>query len=465
MSDVGTLIILGASGDLTERLLLPGLGSLIASDDPKSSALATDVRIIGSGRSAKTDEVWRQTVTSTLQAGGASGSAAKALASKASYIQADPTVTEDLGRILGEAEGVPVIYFALPPAIVSEAITAMAEVELPKGTILAVEKPFGSDSRSAAALNRKLEKLVPERQIHRIDHFLGLPTVLGILGLRFANRLFEPIWNAQNIERVEITYDEQLGLEGRAGYYDTAGALIDMLQSHLMQVLSVVAMEPPISMDETEFRAATSQAIRAISLWSGDPVLPGTDGSSRRARYTAGTIEGRKFPDYASEEGVDPTRKTETLAEIALEVRTARWAGVPFILRSGKAIGDPRREIVLTFRPTPFLPTGLSGPRVPERIVLGIHPQTLALDVAVNGRSEPFHLEHAAFDVELAERDLTAYGEVLAGVLGSDPTLSVLGDVAEQCWRIVSPVLKAWRADEIPLDEYRAGSRGPSTWS
>ncbi len=127
--------------------------------------------------------------------------------------------------------------------------------------------------RSTASSTR----LVPERQIHRIDHFLGLPTVLGILGLRFANRLFEPIWNAQNIERVEITFDEQLGLEGRAGYYDTAGALIDMLQSHLMQVLSVVAMEPPISMDETEFRAATSQAIRAVSLWGGNPVLSGTD--------------------------------------------------------------------------------------------------------------------------------------------------------------------------------------------
>ena len=464
MSDVGTLIILGASGDLTERLLLPGLGSLIASTDPKNKDLANNLRIVGSGRSERSDAQWRSTVASALEEGGASAAAAKAAAASTVYVQADPTVPADLTRILSAAEGLPVIYFALPPAIVSDAIAAMRDIELPEGTILAVEKPFGSDSRTAAALNRKLAQLVPEPQVHRIDHFLGMTTVLGVLGLRFANRLIEPIWNSTNVERVEITFDEELGLEGRAGYYDTAGALIDMLQSHLLQVLSVVAMEAPIAMDEVEFRAATSQAIRATALWSGEPVLAGTKESSRRARYTAGTVDGRRFPDYASEDGVDPTRETETLAEIALEVNTARWAGVPFILRSGKAIGNPRREIALTLRPTPFIPKGLRGRAVPERIVLGIHPQTLLIDVAINGQGDPFHLARAAFDVELDTRELTAYGEVLAGVLGGDPTLSVRGDVAEQCWRIVAPVLKAWRDGSIPLDEYRAGSGGPTAW-
>jgi glucose-6-phosphate 1-dehydrogenase len=464
MSDVGTLIIFGASGDLTTRLLLPGLGSLLGSSESKDTALAADLVVLGSGRSEKSREQWQKTLGDALNEGGAPKASAAALVRRADYVQGDPTKPADLTRILAAAEGVPVIYFALPPAIVVEAISALAEVDLPDGTIFAIEKPFGSDARSAAALNRRIAKLVPEHQVHRIDHFLGQPTVLGLLGMRFAGRLLEPVWNADNIERVEIVYDEQLGLEGRAGYYDSAGALIDMLQSHLLQVLSVIAMEPPASIDEDDFRAATAGVLNATRLWTGDPVLPGTDQPSRRARYTAGTIEGRSLPAYADEEGVDASRETETLAEMVVEVNTRRWAGVPFVLRSGKAIADPRRQIEITFRRPRFIPRGLTGSRAPERFVIGMHPQSFELDLAVNGDNDPFHLSRETLEAEVAPQELTQYGEVLRGVLSGDPTLSVRGDVAEQCWRIVAPVLKAWRDGDVPLESYRAGSHGPAKW-
>lgn len=465
MTDIGTLIIFGASGDLTKRLLLPGLGSLLSSSSDKDSKLAGELKIIGTARSEHDSDWWQQIVRDGIAEGGATAKEADKLAGKAEYIAGDPTKSDDLTTVLESVEGVPVLYFALPPAVVEKAIDALRDVDLPDGTVLALEKPFGSDARSAAALNRKIAKLVPERQVHRIDHFLGEPTVLGLLGVRFAGRLFEPVWNSENIERVEITYDEQLGLEGRAAYYDEAGALIDMLQSHLLQVLSVVAMEAPASIDEEDFRSATAQVLNATSLWSGDPVLPGTDQPSRRARYTAGKIDGRSLPSYVDEEGVDPSRQTETLAEIAVQVQTRRWAGTPFILRSGKAIGEPRRQVEITFRKPPFVPRGLTGTRAPEKFVVGLKPQSFELQLAVNGELDPFHLAQGELEVDLPAQELTEYGEVLRGLLSSDPTLSVRGDIAERCWRIIAPVLAAWRANEVPLDDYRAGSKGPSTWS
>ncbi len=188
-------------------------------------------------------------------------------------------------QVLAAATGTPAIYFALPPAVTEKVVETLSKMKLPTGIVLALEKPFGTDLRSARALNRLLASFIPEKQVHRVDHFLGKSTVLNILGLRFANRLFEESWNASNIERVEISYDEQLGLEGRAGYYDHAGALIDMIQSHLLQVLAVVAMEPPSTLDSDDLRGAMAQVLRATRVWKGD-----VKNESRRGRYTAGTI-------------------------------------------------------------------------------------------------------------------------------------------------------------------------------
>ncbi|WP_210481034.1 glucose-6-phosphate dehydrogenase [Naasia sp. SYSU D00948] len=464
MNQQRTLVLFGASGDLTRRLLLPGLGSLLASPQEGDPALAEGLRLLGSARSERELDEWRSDIREGLSEGGALREQAEAVAADAAWVSGDPTEPEDLRRILAEVHGTPILYFALPPGVTEAAIDALRGLELPDDAMLALEKPFGADGDGAAALNRKLARLVPERQIHRVDHFLGQQSVQGLLGLRFGNRLLEPVWNRENIERVEIVFDEELGLEGRAAYYDGAGALVDMLQSHLLQVLAVVAMEPPAAIDEESFRGAIAQVLGATSLWSGAPVLAGTEGPSRRARYTEGRVGGRDLPAYADEEGVDPERGTETLAEIAVGIENRRWAGVPFVLRSGKAIGDPRTGIEVTFRPVDVVPKGLAGEPRPGRLTIGIAPETISLDLVRGGQEEPFRLEQEQLEAEVPERTLTEYGEVLRGILSGDATLSVRGDVVERCWRIVEPVLASWRSGEVPLDEYPAGSSGPQSW-
>jgi glucose-6-phosphate 1-dehydrogenase len=422
------------------------------------------LRLLGSGRSPRTKEEWQKTVSTAFESVSATDADAQKIIDSSEYVQGDPTSKDDLASILESVDDQLVVYFALPPAIVSEVVQTLASVDLPEGTVFALEKPFGSDARSAATLNRHLLKLVPEEQIHRVDHFLGMSTVLNILGLRFVNRLVEPIWNNENIEKVEIIYDEDLGLEGRAAYYDKSGALIDMLQSHLLQVLSIVAMEAPTRVDPVDFRAATAAVLRSTAVWSGAPVLHGTDAVSRRARYGAGTVGDRHMPAYKEEEGVDASRETETLAEMVVEVNTRRWAGVPFVLRSGKAIGEPVKQVILTLKPVGFVPAGLTGAESPERIVIGLRPPTLDFQLTLNGDGDPFSLSRHDLSTELEPSPLTAYGEVMRGVLGNDPTLSIRGDVAETCWRIVAPVLNAWKRGDVPLEEYPAGSQGPRAW-
>jgi glucose-6-phosphate 1-dehydrogenase len=378
---------------------------------------------------------------------------------KSVYLRGDATDADDLARVLATATGRTALYFALPPAVTILVVKALATIDLPKGIVFALEKPFGTDLATARALNRKLEKLVPEEQVFRVDHFLGKSTVLNLLGLRFANRIFEPLFSTQNVEKVEIVFDEQLALEGRAGYYDKAGALADMIQSHLLLVLALTAMEPPASIDADDLRGGMAQVLRATHVWD----KKGT--SSRRAHYTAGTIDGRDLPAYTAEEGVDPSRHTETLAEVTLAIDNWRWAGVPFLLRSGKAIGEAKQEIIVTLRAVPHLPSGLHGPDGPAQLRISMKPATLALDLMVNGEDDPFELERVVLDTDLRSGELNAYGEVLAGLLDGDPTLSVRGDVAEECWRIIAPVVAAWKRGDVPLQGYAAGSGGPASWS
>lgn len=444
---VQALVILGGSGDLSSRLLLPALGQLLTSQSDRR------LDLIGAGAEDWTDAHWRKTVRASFQTVRASGPAVQALLKSTRYRTADVTKPDDLRALLEAADGVPALYFALPPAVTAAACKALEKVELPSGLQLALEKPFGTDKRSAAALNRQVLRLVPEEQVHRIDHFLGNSTVFNLLGLRFANRIFEPVWSAQHIASVDIVYDETLGLEGRARYYDHAGALVDMIQSHLLQVLAVVAMEPPATLGERDLRDAKGAVLRATRVFGNDPKT-----SSRRGRYTAGTIDGRKLPSYVDESGVDPALNTETLAEVTLEVATWRWAGVPFTLRSGKALADQHHEIVITFLPAQQVPVGLRGVEHPTvlRIVLG--PDAMSLELNVNGPGDPHVLGRAELTAEFGPGQLLAYGEVLEGVLDGDPALSVRGDAAVECWRIVAPVLKAWSQNEVPLDDYRAGS-------
>jgi glucose-6-phosphate 1-dehydrogenase len=449
-----TLVIFGAGGDLSTRLLLPGLGQLLTADRD------IQLDLIGASAAEISPDAWQEMLRTAFAKGGADPDATEPVIARSRYFVADATDPDDLRRILAECATSPALYFALPPAVTEASCRALDTIELPDGTSLALEKPFGTDLASAVALNRLVSRLVPESRVHRVDHFLGKSTVLNLLGLRFANRIFEQNWNAENVEKIEIHYDEKLGLESRAGYYDKAGALVDMIQSHLLLVLALTTMEPPSTLDSDDLRGSMAQALRATHLWPGEPQQV-----ARRARYTAGTIEGRELPSYADEEGVDPMLKTETLAEITLAVDNWRWAGVPFVLRSGKALDDTRKDIVVTFKPVPHLPVGLTGPTAPTRLHIALDPNGMKLDINVNGEGDPFTLETVSLESDLGAGALDAYGEVLAGILTSDPSISVRGDVAEECWRIITPILEAWDEADAPLDEYPAGSAGPAHWA
>lgn len=444
-----TLLVLGATGDLTGRLLLPGLGGLLAAGG------GSELFLVGSGMEDWDDEGWRRRVSESFA--DADGERVAATVRQTTYLQADVTREDDLRRLLDACRGEVVIFFALPPAVTAKACRALAGVDLPAGTRLMLEKPFGVDRASAAQLNRELAGLVPEEQIHRVDHFLGKSTVLNILGLRFANRILEPVLNADHVAAVDIVFDESLALEGRAGYYDRAGALVDMVQSHLLQVLALLAMEAPPTLHARDLRDRKAQVLRATHLWGDDPAA-----ASRRARYTAGEIDGRQLPAYVDEAGVDPAQETETLAEMVVAVDTWRWAGVPFRLRSGKAMTATRKEAVITFKQPPRVPDGLSGWDRPDRLRIGFGPDRLSIDLNINGPGDPFGIDPVTLEADFGPGDLPPYGEVLKGGLDGDPTLSVRGDTAEECWRIVAPVLDGWRAGTVPLGEYAAGSSGPS---
>src|SRR3954447_1889970 len=458
-TQIQTLVVLGADGDLTRRLLLPGLASLLGSDWGDGRA----IQLLGAGLSELSDKQWRGRVEDAFADGGHGGNGGHGgrgsrTGQRSHHPQCDLTPGGNLRALLAECDGTPALFFALPPAITARACQALQLVELPEGTVLAMEKPFGTDRARARELNELVSTLVPDTQVFGVDHFLGRSDVLNLLGTRFANRLLEPVWNNQHVESIEIVYDESLGLEGRAGYYDNAGALVDMLQSHLLQVMALLMMDPVSRVDEREVRDAKGQVLRATRL-RGTPRE-----ASRRARYTAGAIGSHKLTAYSREPGVDASRQTETLAELTVEVDTWRWTGVPVLLRSGKALGRPHKEAVVTLKPTPHLPTGLLGHDTRDQITIGFKPARLALHLDVSGPGDPFDLETASPVAELAEGDLPAYGEVLAGILDGDPLLAVRGDNAEECWRIVEPVLDAWRDHEVPLDTYAAGSNGPRSW-
>ncbi len=451
MTDETTLVIFGASGDLTSRLLLPALGQLLLQEPGRT------VRLVGASVADWSDDEWRKVVRAAFRTVGAGEAIVRRV--DAEYVKADITRAADLKVVLKGRSAPLALYFAVPPAIAQAACEALATTGVPAGTVLALEKPFGSDEASAHALNETLAGFVPESQVFRVDHFLGRSTTLNLLGARFANRVIEPVWSAEHIESVSIVYDEALTLEGRAGYYDKAGAFVDMIQSHLLQVLAVLAMEQPATLDEVDFRAATSAVLRATEVWDDNPVH-----SSHRARYTAGRIGDRDVPSYVDEPGVDPSRQTETLARATFEVRNARWTGVPFTLQSGKALGSPATEIVARFRPVRHLPTGLTGPAEGAVLRFSLGPDRMSLELNVNGGDDPFVLERATLTAELGEGALKAYAEVLSCVLDGDPVLSVRGDAAEQCWRIIQPILDAWRRGDVPLEDYPAGSQGPADW-
>jgi glucose-6-phosphate 1-dehydrogenase len=451
---IARFVVLGASGDLTARHLLPALAQLHA-----TGALPDSFELYGVAQQRWSDEEFRAVAQRALarHAGDSDPAGRASFLSRLHYRAADLTAPGEVKRALGDLAGPVVAYLALPPALFIPTVDALGDTHLADGSHVVVEKPFGESLGSAQALNRALHRRFPERAVFRMDHFLGKQTVQNILGLRFANRIFEPLWNAYHIERVEIVWDEALTAEGRAAYYDRAGSLRDMVQNHLLQLLALVAMEVPRTLSERDLRDRKVEVLRAVRRFSAAQA----ERHTRRGRYRAGSVAGRPVGDYVEEPGVDPRRATETFAEVELRVDNWRWAGVPFLLRTGKALGHARREIRLRFQDVPHLAFGQSAGPLPNVLRLALDPDRVTLGVNINGPGDPFELEHVELETTLAPQDLTPYARLLLDVLRGDPTLSIRDDEAEESWAIVEPILDAWRRGRPPLADYAAGSDGP----
>lgn len=451
MDAMKNLVILGASGDLASRLLLPGLGTLLTN--------STERRISVIGSSQEPDVDFQQIVTDAFDSVDAYGPAVTYARENAAYIQCYLTDGESLGDLLSKIDTPACLYFALPPQITMKALEAMAALELPEDLLLALEKPIGFDLDSAEEINAAVARPVPEEQTFRVDHFLNLPAVLDFIGLRFANQVVEPPLNRENVASIEIVFDESLGLEGRAAYYDRAGAFRDMIQSHLLQVMSLVMMDPPSVFDHVELPALTAHVLRSTKIWDDDPST-----AVVRGRYTAGELDGRSLPAYTSEDGVDPANETETFAQVTLEVDTWRWSGVPVTLRSGRAIDSPRQEMAVTFRRPPHTYSCFGGPSAltPNILRISLDDECFGLDINLGGPSDQRGLATATARAEVEEPGLESYGGALREILDGDPTFSVRGDAAEEGWRIVEDILDAFGSGAVPLQDYRAGSAGPT---
>jgi glucose-6-phosphate 1-dehydrogenase len=448
-------VILGATGDLTSRKLMPALAELHA-----AGKLPAGFRVVGVARRPWDTETFRRHIAAGLErhARDVPADSRQALLGILEYRRADMT---DRGRAaaLFQAIRQPIaVYLALPPQEFEPILAALADIGLPEGSRVVVEKPFGSDLASAQALNRLLHRSFSERSVFRTDHFLHKQTVQNVLGLRFANRVFEYLWDRDHIERIEIIWDETLTLEGRASYYDRAGALRDMVQNHLLQLLCLVGMEAPLALDERELRDRKMDVLRAVRRLSPEEIRRHTI----RARYAAGQIGNRAVKAYVEEEGIDPARNTETFAQVTFWIDNWRWADVPFVLRSGKALARDRREIALHFRPVPHMAFEAQCP-APNLFCLQLDPDRAVLGVNLNGHGNPFDLERVQLVAEFAPQDLPAYARLVLDVLEGEGTLSIRADEAEESWRLIEPVLNAWQANDLPLLEYKAGSDGPSS--
>ncbi len=450
---INRLAIFGATGDLTARYLLPAIAALRAAGEADDA-----FQLIGAGRDDWSSSQFRDWAAVQLgrYAGNLPATIQAAVASAATYQQADVTDPASVARLVTGDEPV-ACYLALPPVVFPAAVSALHDADLPDGSRIVLEKPFGEDLGGAIELNRLLADTFPERAVFRVDHFLAMTTVQNLLGTRLANRVFEPLWNSSHIAEIDIVWDESLALEGRAGYYDGVGALKDMLQNHLLQLLCLVAMEPPISLNERDLRDRKVDVLRSVRPLAGEDIARGT----RRGQYTAGRIGDREIPAYADEDGVDPAHRTETFAQIELRLDNWRWPDTVFRLRTGKALRWDRKEVVVRFRHVPHLPFAHRGDEAPNLLRFGLDPENVSLELTGVG-PRPQALSPMSLAAQLEPPELPAYGQLLHSVLSGDSALAIRGDEAEESWRVVTPVLEAWGKDAVPLQYYPAGSKGPT---
>jgi glucose-6-phosphate 1-dehydrogenase len=453
-----TLLLFGASGDLAGRFLLPALAALEA-----AGHLPEGFQLIGAAREEWDRKEFRRIAAERLgqYASELPAAARRALVESLDYRRVDISRPEEVARAFGSHRtGPAVAYLALPPAMFAEAVTALADAGLPAGSRIAIEKPFGEDLESAVALNALLARVAGdagERAIFRIDHVLGMATVQNLFGLRLANQATTAIWNSEHIEQVEILWEETLALEGRAGYFDSAGTLKDVLQNHALQILSLLTMEPPAGLGERELRDRKVEALRSVRT----PVHEEMPSRTRRARYTAGRLGERSVSAYADEDGVDARRNTETFAQVVLELDNARWAGTRFVLRAGKAMRRRRKGVLVRFRPVARLP--FDDEPTANELWIGIDgPEDLRLELTGSTAAPYFRPSPLTLTAPPPPSDLPPYARVLRDILDGDGLLSVRGDEAEEAWRIMEPVVRAWADERVPLEEYPAGSDGPS---
>ena len=382
------MVLFGASGDLTSRLLMPAVAQLAEAD-----LLPPGFTVVGSANTDWSTEDFRQHIAAGLEQRdrGAGHPRRRRADAQLPARRRHPAGGRQPAARRDDRPDT-LVYLALPPGLLHPVLPALATTKLRGSEAVAIEKPFGTDLASARRLNEILRVQLPEPTIFRVDHFLSDELVRRVVTLRFLNRVFEPTWNAVHVERVDISWLESLTLEGRASYYDGAGAMKDMVQNHLMEAMSLVLMEQPARLDADSFRGARVEALRAVAT----PSAEGMRSHTVRARYTAGTIGSRQVPSYVDEPGVDPGRNTETYASLTLDVDSPRWAGVPFTLRSGKALEADAAEIAIHFRPLPrYLLDRWPGVE-PNVLRLGLTKPYVRLATTLNGperRAERRELE------------------------------------------------------------------------
>jgi glucose-6-phosphate 1-dehydrogenase len=471
-----TLVIFGASGDLAKRKLLPAIYNLA-----HEGALPERFNLIGCARSEWSDDEFRDIAKDAIQKFSRrtpDDTVLDSLLSRMRYVPGtfdDESVFTRIGELAeseDEEAGIVfnrIFYLSVAPQFFETIAQQIGKTGMDKRegaeVRIVVEKPFGHDLATALHLNNALLSVFNERQIYRIDHYLGKETVQNTLVLRFANGIFEPVWTRSFVDHVQITATEEVALEGRAGYYDNAGALRDLIQNHLMQLLMLTSMEPPVSFSADDIRDEKVKVLHAIK----PPTVDEVSQMAVRAQYSAGNAGGKDVPGYLEEEGVKSGSVTETFAAIRLKIDNWRWAGVPFYIRTGKALARKGTEIVITLKPVPHLAFEQQGS-------LGVHPNQLILSVQPNEgvsmslmakipgsrmRVRPVNMEFL-YGTSFLSQSPEAYERLILDTMRGDATLFARDDEVEAAWRIVDPILEAWSEDQGPIPQYKAGSSGPA---
>ncbi|MDR3493675.1 MAG: glucose-6-phosphate dehydrogenase [Ancalomicrobiaceae bacterium] len=466
--DTFDFVAFGGTGDLARRKLLPALYQR-----DRAGQIVGDTRIIATARAHMTSEAYRDLARTAIEthvkAGEREADTLDRFLARLEFVSVDVTGEtgwDDLGLLLKPgAERVRAFYLATSPdlfGVISAKLGAHGLIT--PETRVVIEKPVGKSLASAKVVNDAVGQVFEEHQIYRIDHYLGKETVQNLMALRFGNALFEPIWNAAHIDHVQLTVAESIGVEGRGGYYDTAGALRDMVQNHMLQLLCLVAMEPPSSLDADAVRDEKLKILKSLK-----PINESNVGTlTVRGQYEAGASAQGPVPGYLEEIGAKQSAN-ETFVALKAEIANWRWAGTPFYLRSGKRLAQRVSEIVVAFRPIPHsIFDGSAGPIQPNQLVIRLQPdegvklQIMIKDPGPGG----MRLRAVPLDMSFAEsfsgRNPDAYERLVMDVVRGNPTLFMRRDEVEAAWTWVDPILNAWASTNMLPRSYRAGTWGPS---